>query len=127
MDRPRVTVVAGIWAIQAVWSIGSALVNLQNMGIPDDAMAVLFRLLLYGQIVVNGLLLVAVVLILGYRRIGLLLGGLLTILNFAGVGWFVLTESTITLFNVIPLFIDALILYYVYQYLTHVPEKRAFR
>lgn len=134
MTKPRVTGIVGVWAIRAVWGIGMALVSLQQIGYSTESSlfsqsrdVASLKSSMYILIAVNVLSLLAAGLTMRYRRIGLVLGGLITILDLLGLVWFFSTGIINTVCNSAFLILDILILYYLYKYLTHEPEKLAFR
>jgi hypothetical protein len=131
MDKPRMARTIGlIWAIRAIWAIGFGFVSLQNL--PSGRSALQSDLvssaqtIFYVIIAVNVLSLVAVVLTLNYRRLGLMLGGVITVLDLLGLGW-LLSRSAAPLLNILMLVLDLIILYYIVRFMTREPEKLAFK
>ena len=134
MQKPHVFGIVAIWAIRALWSIGTAMVFLQNISDTRTLSAFYgngfgFDFRAIGAIVVfvYGLLMFAALLTAGFRRVGLALGALITGLDFAWVGAAMFLTGQADFLNVTFMMVDALILCQIYIYLTREPERLAFR
>lgn len=118
MNQPRGVRIIGLWwAIQAVLAVGQMLVMQQNMGIADISPEM--ETLKYVTIALSGLLLIAALLTAVYRRIGLVIGGLVTAVATLGNGWWLLNPESISLPILIGIAINLLVLGLVVHHLTN--------
>ncbi len=132
-NKPRVIGIVGLCIIGGILNIigGLGLVAAVNAAreIVSEAQEYSWvGPLAYAVIALGALQILAAILILMYKRIGLIIGGAIYLIGLLLIALQILTGSAaLSITTIISILIDLAVLYYIYVYLTREPEKSFFK